>query len=115
VKARVDQAEAVELEANARYEQAELRAREELDGAEVSYRSARARLTHLRAAAAASERAARLAALRYEGGIADFLQVLDAERTLLAAQDQLAQAETQAAEAYVSLIEARGIDPAPSR
>jgi outer membrane protein TolC len=34
--------------------------------------------------------------------------VLDAERTLLAAQDQLAQAETQAADAYVRLFEARG-------
>jgi NodT family efflux transporter outer membrane factor (OMF) lipoprotein len=113
VKARVDQAEAVELEANARFEQAELRAREELEAADVWYRSARARLTHLRAAAAASERAARLAGLRYEGGIADFLQVLDAERTLLAAQDQLAQAETQAAEAYVTLFEARG-GPVPA-
>jgi multidrug efflux system outer membrane protein len=110
VKARVDQAEAVELEANARFQLTELRAREELEGAEVWYRSARSRLKYLREAAAASERAARLAALRYEGGIGDFLQVLDAERTLLAAQDQLAQAETQAAEAYVSLFEARGVD-----
>jgi CRP/FNR family cyclic AMP-dependent transcriptional regulator len=73
------------------------------------------RLTHLREAAAASERAARLATLRYEGGIADFLQVLDAERTLLAAQDQLAQAETQGADAYVALFEARGGDVAPAR
>jgi multidrug efflux system outer membrane protein len=108
VKARVDQAQAQEVEARARYEQVVLRAQEELEAAVVHYRTARARLEHLREAAAASERAASLATLRYEGGLADFLQVLDAERTLLAAQDQLAQAQTQAAEAYVALFRARG-------
>ena len=108
VKARVDQARARELEANAYYDQTLLRAAEELEAATVRYRSAQARLDHLREAAVASERAASLANLRYEGGIADFLQVLDAERTLLAAQDQLAQAQTQAAEAYVALFKARG-------
>jgi NodT family efflux transporter outer membrane factor (OMF) lipoprotein len=108
VKARVDQARAEELEANARYEQVALRAAEELEATTVRYRTARTRLDHLREAAAASERAAALATLRYEGGIADFLQVLDAERTLLAAQDQLAQAQTQAADAYVALFRARG-------
>jgi len=108
VRARVDEARAQELESRARYDQAVLLAQEELESATVRYRTARARLGHLREAAAASERAASLAALRYEGGIADFLQVLDAERTLLVAQDQLAQAQTQATDAYVALYEARG-------
>lgn len=108
VRARVDEAQSQELEARARYEQIVLMAREELETAAVRYRTARARLQHLREAAAASERAAALATLRYEGGIADFLQVLDAERTLLAAQDLLAQAQTQAADAYVALYQARG-------
>jgi multidrug efflux system outer membrane protein len=39
--------------------------------------------------------------------MADFLQVLDAERTLLTAQDELARGRTAAAEAYVALYEAR--------
>jgi NodT family efflux transporter outer membrane factor (OMF) lipoprotein len=108
VKARVDEAQSAELEARARYEQTALLAREELETAAVQYRTARARLQHLREAAAASERAAELARLRYDGGVADFLQVLDAERTLLAAQDQLAQVQTQAANAYVALFKARG-------
>jgi NodT family efflux transporter outer membrane factor (OMF) lipoprotein len=108
VRARVDQAQAQELEARARYEQVVLLAHEEIEGASVQYRAARTRLEHLREAADASERAASLARLRYEGGLADFLQVLDAERTLLSAQDQLAQAETQAAAAYVALFKARG-------
>ncbi|HET9985729.1 MAG TPA: TolC family protein [Longimicrobiales bacterium] len=107
VKARVDVAQAQELEARARYEQVVLLAQEELETASVRYRTARARLGHLREAAAASERAASLARLRYEGGVADFLQVLDAERTLLAVQDQLAQAQTEVADAYVALSRAR--------
>jgi NodT family efflux transporter outer membrane factor (OMF) lipoprotein len=107
VKSRVDEALALQVEASARRDHAALRAREELDGAEVRYRSARARLEHLQASADASARAAALAARRYDGGMADFLQVLDAERTLLAAQDELARGRTAAAEAYVALFEAR--------
>jgi NodT family efflux transporter outer membrane factor (OMF) lipoprotein len=108
VKARVDEAQAQESVARARYEQTVLEARAELETASVRYQTARARLGHLRAAAEASERAAGLARMRYEGGVADFLQVLDAERTLLAAQDQLAQGRSEAAEAYVALFKARG-------
>jgi NodT family efflux transporter outer membrane factor (OMF) lipoprotein len=108
VKARVDEAQSQQLEARARYEQTVLVARQELEAAAVRYRSARARLAHLNEAAQASQRAADLARLRYEGGVADFLQVLDAERTLLSAQDQLTQGQTQAAEAYVALYRARG-------
>jgi outer membrane protein, multidrug efflux system len=108
VKARVDQAQADEREARVRHEQLVLLAQEQVEATAVRYRTARARLDHLRAAAEASERAAELARLRFEGGISDFLQVLDAERTLLVAQDQLAQGRTAATEAYVDLYEARG-------
>jgi multidrug efflux system outer membrane protein len=59
-------------------------------------------------AAMASERAADLARLRFSGGVADFLQVLDAERTQLEAQDQLAQSRTEAATAYAALYKALG-------
>jgi len=108
VKARVEEAEAQEIEARAYYDRALLHAQEELDAASVRYRAARGRLGHLEEAAAASDRAAALARLRYQGGVADFLQVLDAERTLLVAQDELVQARTAAADAYVTLFEARG-------
>jgi multidrug efflux system outer membrane protein len=107
VRARVDEAEAYEVAARAEHQQAVLLAQEELESASVRYRTALARVEHLREAAGASERAAALARMRFEGGVADFLHVLDAERTLLAAQDQLAEAQTRAAGAYVSLFEAR--------
>jgi NodT family efflux transporter outer membrane factor (OMF) lipoprotein len=108
VKARADEAQSLEVAARASYEQTVLRAEEELRAASARYGAARTRLDRLDEAAQASERAADLARVRYEGGVADFLQVLDAERTLLATQDQLAQARTAAAEAYVALYEARG-------
>jgi outer membrane protein, multidrug efflux system len=108
VKAGVDQARALESEARARYEQTVLLAREEMETSLVTYARARERLTQLEEAAGASERAADLARLRYEGGVADFLQVLDAQRTVLVAQDQLAQGRTDAITALVSVYRAHG-------
>jgi multidrug efflux system outer membrane protein len=60
----------------------------------------------LRDSAQASEKATALARLRYQYGVSDFLTVLDAERTLLQAQDQLAQNETAAATALVAVYKA---------
>jgi outer membrane protein TolC len=65
-------------------------------------------LTHLDDAATASERAAELARLRYAEGASDFLQVLDAERTMLEAQDRLALGRTDATTGLVALYRALG-------
>jgi outer membrane protein, multidrug efflux system len=114
VKARVNASRAREAEAKARYEQTVLRAQEEVETALVRYRTARERVERIQEAAAASERAAELARLRFAGGITDFLQVLDAERTQLEAQNQLAQSRTEAATAYAALYKALGGDWSPS-
>jgi outer membrane protein TolC len=114
VKARVDASRAREAEAKARYEQTVLRAQEEVETALVRYRTARERVERIQEAAAASERAAELARLRFAGGVTDFLQVLDAERTQLEAQNQLAQSRTEAATAYAALYKALGGDWSPS-
>jgi NodT family efflux transporter outer membrane factor (OMF) lipoprotein len=108
VKAGVDAARALEAEARARQEQTVLLAREEVETALVAYAKARERLTQLTEAADASGRAAELARIRFEGGVADFLQVLDAERSLLATQDQLAQGRTDAVTALVAVYRALG-------
>ncbi|HEX6106950.1 MAG TPA: TolC family protein [Gemmatimonadales bacterium] len=108
VKARADAARAREAEARARYEQAVLGALRDVETALVSYRKSRGRLEQLQSAAEASERAADLARLRFEGGVADFLQVLDAERTQLETQDQLARGRTETVSAYVDLYRALG-------
>ena len=108
VKARVDQSQARESEAQAQYTQTVLRALQEVESSLVRYRTSRARVERIQDAASASERAAELARLRFSGGVADFLQVLDAERTQLEAQDQLAQSRTEAATAYAALYKALG-------
>jgi outer membrane protein TolC len=108
VRANTDAARAVDAEAKARYRQAVLRSMQEVQSSRTSYRKARERLRHLEDAAAASERAAELARLRYTEGASDFLTVLDAERTLLEAQDRLALGRTQATGALVAVYRATG-------
>jgi multidrug efflux system outer membrane protein len=46
--------------------------------------------------------------LRFTGGVADFLQVLDAERTQLESEDRLARGRTEASVAYAALYKALG-------
>jgi multidrug efflux system outer membrane protein len=108
VKARADAARARAAEAQAVYRRTLLNALGEAETALVSYRQARARLAQLAEAAAASERAAEFARLRFQGGIADFLAVLDAERTLLEAQVQLAAGRTAATTSLVDVYRALG-------
>jgi NodT family efflux transporter outer membrane factor (OMF) lipoprotein len=113
VRANADEVAARKDAAKAAYDQAILRGLEEVEAVSVRYRAARARLDRLEQAAQASQRAADLARLRFEGGIADFLQVLDADRTQLATQDLLAQGRMEAATAYVDVYRAlRGRWPA---
>jgi outer membrane protein, multidrug efflux system len=108
VKAQVDQSRARAEAADAQYAQTVLRALQEVETGLSRYRTSRARVDRIRDAAEASARAADLARLRFEGGVADFLQVLDAERTQLDAEDQLAQAHTDAATSYAALFQALG-------
>ena len=108
VRANVDAARAQEAEARARYRQAVLRSTGEVKTSLISYQKARQRLHHLQDAASASERAAELARLRFTEGGSDFLPVLDAERTLLEAQDRLALGRTEAAAALVTVYRATG-------
>jgi outer membrane protein, multidrug efflux system len=108
VKARVDASRARAAEAEAQYSQTVLRALQEVETGLVRYRTAQTRVERIQDAAAASARAAELARLRFEGGVADFLAVLDAERTQLDAEDQLAQAHTDAATSYAALYKALG-------
>ncbi|HXG43444.1 MAG TPA: TolC family protein [Gemmatimonadales bacterium] len=108
IKADVSAARARADAARAEYGQIVLEAMEEVESSLARYRAARSRVEQLAAAAAASERAAELARMRFSEGIVDFLQVLDAERTQLESQDLLAQGRTEAATAYAALYQALG-------
>lgn len=78
----------------AAYDQTVLQALEDVENALVRYSQRQAQLRSLTQQAAASRRAAELARVRYKEGVLDFLVLLDAERTLLAAEDAVAAAET---------------------
>ena len=91
-----------------RYEQTVLRALEETEDSLVTHARARDRLVHDEAAVRASNTAAGLARVRYENGASDFLQVLDAERTLLQSEDQLARSRTEAATSLIAVYKALG-------
>ena len=71
-------------ESVAEYEQVVLRALEETENALVSYREEQQRLVKLTEQARESSRAAAIARVRYREGAADFLALLDAERTAAA-------------------------------
>jgi len=92
----------------ATYEASVLGALEETEGALVTYGRAQTRRDLLAEAATASERAANLARQRFQGGLTDFVNVLEAERDALAVQDSLAQSHTQTATALVSVYKALG-------
>ncbi len=108
VRQRIHQREAAAQGALARYEQRVLQALEETDASLTSYAQALAKQQHLRQSAASSAEAATIARARFESGVSDFLTVLDAERTMLEAEDRLAASETQTATALLSMYKALG-------
>mgnify|MGYP001794543555 CR=1 FL=1 len=89
VRADIDVADAQARVAFASYEGAVINALGEVEIALISYIQERARRADLEAAAASAERALVLAQLRFDEGLDDFLDVIDAQRTLLDAQDRL--------------------------
>jgi multidrug efflux system outer membrane protein len=112
-RARLRGAEAATREAFARYEQTMLRAVEETENALVDYREEQARLERLMEQARRSARSADLARVRYREGLTDFLDLLDAERTQLGAEDAVAQVEARVLTRVVAVYKALGGAEAP--
>jgi multidrug efflux system outer membrane protein len=108
VRARIGSAKAQTDAALASYEGAVLGALEDTEGALISYGRAQSRRVALQVAAAASDKAADLARRRFEGGLIDFLEVLDAERTALSAELLLSQSRTDAATSLIAVYKALG-------
>ena len=108
VRARIQAANARADAQLAAYEKAVLTALEETEGALVDYGRAQARRDYLIASAHAADQAVALARQRYESGIDNFLTVLDAQRTQLSVQEQLALSQTRAATTLVAVYKALG-------
>jgi len=90
------------------YESAILNALEEVENALVALRQEQSRKQALTGATAAAKEAARLARIKYESGVTDFTGVLDAERSLLSIEDELAQSEGTATANLIRLYKALG-------
>jgi multidrug efflux system outer membrane protein len=108
VKARISAARAETDAALSTYEGAVLNALEDTEGALVSYGRSQSHRASLAAAATSSDKAADLARKRFEGGLVDFLEVLDAERTALSAELVHSQSRTDEATSLVAVYKALG-------
>ena len=108
VRARLRASQAQSDGAAANYEKVVLTALEDTENSFVAYRSGQAQLKSLNEQAQASRRAAELAEIQYREGVADFLVLLDAQRTQLDAEDSVAQAETAVNVSVVAIYKALG-------
>ncbi len=108
VDARVDAADAVTQARLALYQRTVLQALEEVSTAMSDFNREEERRRRLTTAARASAKAAQLANQRYEAGMDSFLDVLDAERRLLEAQDLLAMSEIKVATDLISIYRSLG-------
>jgi NodT family efflux transporter outer membrane factor (OMF) lipoprotein len=90
------------------YESAVLGALQEVENALVAYAQEQQRRAALDEATAAAQRAVDLSRSKFSAGLADFLVVLDAERSLFSLQDQLAQSGGAVTSDLIRLYKALG-------
>jgi len=108
VRARIQAAHARADAELASYEKTVLESLEETENALVDFGREQVRRDFLRDSVRAAGEAMALARQRYEAGVADFLPVLDAERTQLDVEAQLALSETRTATSLVAIYKALG-------
>jgi NodT family efflux transporter outer membrane factor (OMF) lipoprotein len=106
--ALIDIADLQTHEALVNYKRTILAAVEEVENAISSYDAQQQRLRDLASALVASRRAVDLAQQRYDRGLTDFLNVLDAERQLYDLQDQYAMAQEDVVVQFISLYKGLG-------
>ena len=90
------------------YRRTVVNAVQEVDNALGNYAAERDRLARLNEAVDASQRAVKVATERYDRGLTDFLNVLDAQRQLFALQDQFAVAQEGVVTQFIALHKALG-------
>src|SRR5690606_9391561 len=108
IRANVAVQDARAEQALARYEQALLRALEEVETALVVHAREQVRRRALEQAVESNREAVEMARSLYANGLGGFLDVLDAERSLLLSEDRLVQSETAVTTSLVALYVALG-------
>ncbi|HIC7209644.1 TPA: TolC family protein, partial [Burkholderia stabilis] len=106
VRARIAASDAEAAGQLAQYRQTVLGALEETENALLRVARTRDETAHLVRAADDSARAAQLAQARFSAGAIDYYEVLDAQRTLLQAQDAAADGRMRSAASTVALYKA---------
>jgi multidrug efflux system outer membrane protein len=101
-------AQAQQAEAALAYRGTVLNALREVEDALVAYRTDLAQRDKLAAAVRSGETTLYLARDSYTNGLGDFIQVLDAERTLIGSRQQLVQADVMLTDDVVALYDALG-------
>ena len=119
VRRNIEIQTAVQEQLLAAWETAVLEALEEVENTLSTYAQEQVRRDHLAAAVDAARQAEALASQKYQAGLMDFASVLDAQRSLLAYQDQLAVSEGTVTANLIALYKALGggwepLAPAPS-
>ncbi len=99
---------AQQQEAAINYQRTVLAAFHDVDNALIAYRSEQQRRDRLLAQVQQARRALNLSQQRFRDGVSDFLEVLTAQRTALAAEQQLADSTTTVATNLVTLYKALG-------
>ena len=90
------------------YKQSILTAVQQVDEANAAYRGFRQSLRSLDTALEAARQATKVATDRYDRGLTDFLNVLDAERQQFALEQQRAEVTRLAGDSFVALYKALG-------
>ena len=108
IRSNIKLQNAKQREAMDTYTKIVLNALEDVENALVAYGNEQKRMNFLEAETSASQRSVDLAKQRYEQGLVDFLNVLDAERQLYQAQDALTVSKSQLAIDLVMLYESLG-------
>ncbi len=91
-----------------RYRQTVVQAFEDVDTSYAAFTAQQLRLRSLGDAVVAGQRAMSLASERYDRGLTDFLNVVDAQRQEYQLEAQYAVAQTAVGEQYVAVIQALG-------
>ncbi len=108
VRPNIEVQSEVQEQALIQYEAVVLSSLEEVENALVAYVQEQRRRESLREATKAAQAAAELAQYKYQAGLTDFSDVLDAERSLLSFQDSLHQSDGTVTSNVIRLYQALG-------
>lgn len=108
IRQNIEVQSALQEQALIKYEAAILGALEEVENALVAYAEEQQRRQSLSEATQAAQKAVELAQHKFQAGLTDFSNVLDAQRSLLSFQDQLAKSDGTVTSNLVRLYKVLG-------